>query len=258
MARPLILTLMLLHSFSAYAQSTDDSRRSLLAFQIGARHIRTVDQGLSSSRLLFTGTFVPISIQYLRETPTHFTHLSFEYAGGNLKHDEISAHLDLGVLSVSHSRTLGKLELFSKQHLVSAGARLGMSVAYFESPQLDNDDVFVLSALHIQLADKIVLTESKTLVIQANIPTVGIAKRLTIEGGLYAPPSDDLGAFDLLFDGSRFVFLNSYEFNATYNQQLSRGVVWNVNYQFFYINSELGSSLKLYSNALKTGFTFHL
>jgi hypothetical protein len=256
--RLIILVVVFLHGIGAYSQTVDDSRRSMLSFQIGAHHVRTINEGMSSSRLLTSGTFVPLYIQYMRETPQHLTRVSFHYAGGNLTHDEVSTHLDIGTLHAEHLRTIRKVAFLSKQHLLTAGLRAGISVFYFASPQLDNEDIFVLNALHVRFADKIVLTASKTLEIQLSIPTIGLSKRLTLEGGLYEPRAEEQEIFDLIFNDSQVVFANSYELRTGYKQLLSKGITWDVDYQFFYIGSNLKSSLRLYSNSLRTGFTFYL
>lgn len=256
--------LMVIVSPAALAQgSTASNLRKVMpsiSFSAGVAHVRTIDEGLSFNGLLFSGTGGMVEIGYQLESSKNFTNFNFQYSGTSLSHSEarIPVSLAHGSLTFSHKRRVGMYKIASKECQLFAGLSLGTSINYFKSSSLDNEDVLVINSIHVTIGNDVRLNELSELNITVAIPTVALAKRLVLDGGLYEPGPDESGTMQILYGDSKLVFANSYVFGASYNRKLSNTVQWLLTYRFKYLQNDNIKSIRLYSNEVSAGLSFNL
>jgi hypothetical protein len=157
-----------------------------------------------------------------------------------------------------HLRNIYNYTIGVKKCQLLAGLSVGTNINFFQSPSLDNDDVLVINAAHIAIQNKMALNESTTLVFSIAVPTIALAKRLVLDGGLHEPGSDESNVAQILYGDSKIVFANSYAFSAEYGRKLSNTIYWIVAYGFKYIRNGTTEPVELYANELTTGFLFNL
>ena len=257
-----IIFLLTLVNLTAFGQHGEKSKKLMSSVSIfaGLVHVRTTDVGLSFSRLLLSGTGVPLSAQYELESSKHMTEFHFDYYNVALSHKQANIPVSLthGMLSLTHTRSIQTFKLASKSVQVLVGLRLGTNINHLNSPSLDNDDVLVINALHVVVKSKVTLDESKTLTFSVALPTIALAKRLVFDGGLHEPGSNESKTMQILYRDSKLVFANSYAFSAEYAVKLSNIISWVSTYNFNYLKNDNIEPIKIYTNELITGFRFNL
>jgi hypothetical protein len=229
-----------------------------LSFEVGIAHSRAIDEGLSYSKLLFTGFGVPILVQYASSNTVSATRVWVEFSNSKLfsDHGHVPATLLYGTLALDHARRLWDYRVLGKGSILMAGAKLSTEINYFDAPALDNEDVLSVSAIHLVVRTKITLSSRLTMVVQLDLPTIGFIKRVVFDGGLHEPANGELTDLEIMYQGSKIDFANTYAFKADIDYTLSRSVIWVTAYRLSYVRNDMIEPVRLYRNEIRTGFMF--
>jgi hypothetical protein len=229
----------------------------------GMVHSRMIDQGYTSSNLLFRGTNSKFNLGYGRETDRYIFNFVIAASFGKLasKGDNLPSDFYLIHPSIEYVRKIAKYRLLKKESHFFAGVHLSsINYALQNSEVIDNIDVFSLHGIYLNFTNRLKLNGKQSLQLTWLIPTMVYSNRVLWKGGASKLNFDDKDhLFRTLTTNGKYSYFDvsgNIQFRADYIFKIGKNADFEIKYRFFYADNFIQTPVHIYSNEVLVGLKF--